>query len=330
MKDRGSMRARFSRAFSCGLPKKARALCNVLSKAIKRNGLVAFGLRLTIMLLAAHAALGFTTLCPGTHACQSKPLARAHAGPRKAAALSESAGVLERVPEAKQATGPALSSLLGPHWAAEAIIRARQSARRRTLGTRLLAATLKWAVDRAGDNAILAFTSPGAFRTLYDWRKSCYGAPGQLRTALEDAAFELEQHVAFTTDLSVRVEHRAKGLLSTFSKAGRGKKPRDILAVRLLIPGHDEKSCYAAMRAVHGLWRSTGHDYKDYVASPKQNGYQSLHDTVLLPCGRLMEVQVRTASMHRHAERGAASHSRYKGSGSIDRLAGAIGGLSLA
>merc|ERR1719486_1580141 len=98
------------------------------------------------MLLAAHAALGFTTLCPGTHACQSKPLARAHAGPRKAAALSESAGVLERVPEAKQATGPALSSLLGPHWAAEAIIRARQSARRRTLGTRLLAATLKWAV----------------------------------------------------------------------------------------------------------------------------------------------------------------------------------------
>merc|ERR1719311_1702963 len=96
--------------------------------------------------------------------------------------------------------------------------------------------------------ATMAFTSPGAFRTLYDWRKSCYGAPGQLRTALEDAAFELEQHVAFTTDLSVRVEHRAKGLLSTFSKAGRGKKPRDILAVRLLIPGHDEKSCYAAMR----------------------------------------------------------------------------------
>ena len=195
---------------------------------------------------------------------------------------------------------------------------------------RLLAATLKWGVDHAGDSAILAFTSPSAFRTLYDWRKSCYGAPGQLTTALEDAAFKLQQHVACTCNLAgvVRVEHRAKGLLSTFSKAGRGKKPRDILAVRLLIPGHDEKSCYAAMRAVHGLWRPTGRDYKDYVASPKQNGYQSLHDTVLLPCGRLMEVQVRTASMHRHAERGAASHSRYKGS--IGRLAGAIEGLSLA
>ena len=232
----------FRAPFSVDCPKWRALSVTSYQKRSSATGWSLFGQRLTIMLLAAHAALGFTTLCPGTHACQSKPLARAHAGPRKAAALSESAGVLERVPEAKQATGPALSSLLGPHWAAEAIIRARQSPRRRTLGTRLLAATLKWAVDRAGDNAILAFTSPGAFRTLYDWRKRCYGAPGQLRTALEDAAFELEQHVAFTTDLSVRVEHRAKGLLSTFSKAGRGKKPRDILAVRLLIPGHDEKT----------------------------------------------------------------------------------------
>ena len=283
-----------------------------------------------MLALCSGFGLGFTTLCPGTHACQSKPLARAHTGPRQAAARSARAEVKPPAPEAKRPT-PVLLSLLGPRWAAEEMSRARRRRRgESTLGMRLLAATLKWGVDHAGDSAILAFTSPGAFRTLYDWRKSCYGAPGQLTTALEDAAFELRQHVAFTCDLAgaVRVEHRAKGLLSTFSKAGGGKKPRDILAVRLLIPGHDEKSCYAAMRAVHGLWRPTGRDYKDYVASPKQNGYQSLHDTVLLPCGRLMEVQVRTASMHRHAERGAASHSRYKGS--IGRLAGAIGGLSLA
>ena len=55
--------------------------------------------------------------------------------------------------------------------------------------------------------------------------------------------------------------------------------------MRLLIPGHDEKSCYAAMRAVHGLWRPTGRDYKDYVASPKPNGYQSLH-TIVREIGR--------------------------------------------
>lgn len=283
-----------------------------------------------MLTLCSGFGLGFTTLCPGTHACQSKPLARAHTGPRQGAARSDRAK--RPAPEVRPTAPVALFSLLGPHWAAKEISRARRRGRRgeSTLGMRLLAATLKWGVDHAGDSAILAFTSPGAFRTLYDWRKSCYGAPGQLTTALEGAAFELQQHVAFTCDLAgaVRVEHRAKGLLSTFSKAGRGKKPRDILAVRLLIPGHDEKSCYAAMRAVHGLWRPTGRDYKDYVASPKQNGYQSLHDTVLLPCGRLMEVQVRTASMHRHAERGAASHSRYKGS--IGRLAGAIGSLSLA
>ena len=209
--------------------------------------------------------------------------------------------------------------------------RARRRRRGKTdaLGVRLLAATLKWGVAHAGDGAILALTSPSAFRTLYDWRKSCYGELSQLTTALEDAASKLQQHVAFTCDIAgARVEHRAKGLLSTFTKVGRGKKPRDILALRLLLPGDDEKACYDAMRAVHRLWTSTGRDYKDYVAAPKANGYRSLHDTVLLPCGRLMEVQIRTARMHEHAESGDASHTLYKGS--MGRLVGAMGALSAA
>jgi len=207
--------------------------------------------------------------------------------------------------------------------------RRRRGVARGALGVRLLAATLKWGVDHAGDGAILAFTSPRAFRTLYDWRTSCYGELSQLQTALDEASSKLLRHVAFTCDIAgARVEHRAKGLLSTFTKVGSGKKPRDILALRLLIPGDDEKVCYDAMKAVHRLWQSTGRDYKDYVAAPKANGYQSLHDTVLLPCGRLMEVQIRTATMHEHAERGEASHARYKGS--MGRLAGAIGRLAVA
>lgn len=206
--------------------------------------------------------------------------------------------------------------------------RGRKYGRNEALGVRLLAATLKWGIDHAGDGAILAFTSPGAFRTLYDWRKSCYGAPSQLTKALEDAALKLQKHVAFTCDIAgARVEHRAKGLLSTFNKVGRGKKPRDILALRLVLPGRDDRSCYEAMKAVHRLWQPTGRDFKDYVAAPKANGYQSLHDTVLLPCGRLMEVQIRLVHMHEHAERGAASHALYKGY--IGRVVGAIEALSI-
>ena len=274
-------------------------------------------------------ALGFSGLAfTGTSPVSSRRLARVQTGPRQAAGAVR--------PEAA-ALFSLLHALATPCYAGTALaaldgFRTRRRARtgEATLGVRLLAATLKWGLTVDGDSAILAFTSPSAFRTLYDWRKSCYGAPGQLTTALEDAALKLQQHVAFSCDLTgaVRVEHRAKGLLSTFSKVGRGKKPRDILAVRLLLPGRDERACYDAMRAVHRLWRPTGRDYKDYVAAPKDNGYQSLHDTVSLPCGRLMEVQIRTASMHRHAERGAASHAHYKGS--VGRLAGAIGRLSFA
>ena len=103
--------------------------------------------------------------------------------------------------------------------------------------------------------------------------------------------------------------------MSTFSKAaGRGKRPRDIMAMRLVVPDGEngeegEAACYAAMRACHRLWESTG-EFKDYIAFPKENGYRSLHETVRLPCGRLMEVQIRSASMHDHAERGAAAPPR--------------------
>jgi len=272
-----------------------------------------------MLALCSGAAMGFSLPAAPVPSGRSAPRRQA-AGASRPEAVPTLLSLLHDYSISIDVDDGARARLRGRRWEGE-------------LGARLLLATLKWGVDHAGDSAILAFTSPGTFRTLSDWRKSRYGAPRQLTTALEEAALKLQQHVAFSCDLAgvVRVEHRAKGLLSTFSKAAiGGKKPRDILAVRLLLPGHDERACYEAMRAVHRLWRSSneGHDYKDYVAAPKANGYQSLHDTVLLPCGRLMEVQIRTASMHRHAERGAASHARYKGS--IGLLAGAIGGLSLA
>lgn len=68
-----------------------------------------------------------------------------------------------------------------------------------------------------------------------------------------------------------------------------------------------------ALQAVRQLWPSEEGRFKNYVLSPKVNGYRALHDTVLLPCGTPLEVQVRTREMHRHAELGAASHRNYKG-----------------
>ena len=92
----------------------------------------------------------------------------------------------------------------------------------------------------------------------------------------------------------------------------RGQSVNDVLALRVVVDG-DELDCYRVLAAAHSLWPSVDGRRKDYVAAPKGNGYRALHDTVTLPCGTPMEIQVRTVEMHAHAEIGDAAHRLYKG-----------------
>ncbi|MEJ2132325.1 MAG: TGS domain-containing protein, partial [Gammaproteobacteria bacterium] len=78
----------------------------------------------------------------------------------------------------------------------------------------------------------------------------------------------------------------------------------------ILVP--EVKDCYAALGIVHTLWRHLPHEFDDYVANPKENGYRSIHTAVFGPDGKVLEVQIRTFAMHRDAELGICAHWAYK------------------
>lgn len=125
---------------------------------------------------------------------------------------------------------------------------------------------------------------------------------------------ELQRDLARKQIKDFRTEIRMKGYWSLHQKLERKGDDittiHDIAALRIIVPTIDD--CYTALGLIHAKYRPLPGEFKDYIAFPKPNGYQSLHTTVLTQEAGVVEIQVRTESMHRHAQYGIASHMSYK------------------
>ena len=161
-----------------------------------------------------------------------------------------------------------------------------------------------------------------AFRTLHptvvaELERTLKGRHVERERYIDEVKGVLSAKLA-EAGLVAEVTGRLKDLASIHAKMEKQgvtlEKIYDVIAFRIIVDGAKE-SVYHALGLVHAIWPPVPGRFKDYVALPKANAYQSLHTTVIGPYGERMEVQIRTREMHAGAELGIAAHWKYKGHG---------------
>ena len=174
------------------------------------------------------------------------------------------------------------------------------------LAHRLGMARVKWLLD----DLVLKTLNPDDYKKIEKKLKSSHkGREKYIKTITDVLLDELEEY-----NIAPKVYGRPKSHASIYSKmVERGKtfeEIYDILAVRIVVDKIEE--CYLTLGVLHQKFKPIQERFKDFIATPKSNGYQSIHTTVIGPDGKLVEIQIRTEDMEQTAEIGIAAHWRYK------------------
>ncbi|MDR1082883.1 MAG: bifunctional (p)ppGpp synthetase/guanosine-3',5'-bis(diphosphate) 3'-pyrophosphohydrolase, partial [Coriobacteriales bacterium] len=174
------------------------------------------------------------------------------------------------------------------------------------LAHRLGISSIKWELE----DLAFYYLEPARFQQVSRMVKESRSAREEyLGRTIELLSAELER-----AGIEAKITGRPKHLYSIYQKmAQKGKdfsEIYDLIALRVIVDTDSE--CYSCLGAVHTIWSPMPGRFKDYIAMPKLNRYQSLHTTVIGPAGRPLEIQIRTKEMHQMSEYGVAAHWRYK------------------
>ena len=163
------------------------------------------------------------------------------------------------------------------------------------------------ALKRSLDDVVLFHLEPDAFARIDEHVRNRPGWDDYLADVTHKAKVALRRQKV-TAEVTPRPRHYYSIWKDTV--AGNHPVPLDLPRIAVIVDGPDT-DCYAALGAIHGRWRPVAGRFKDFIASPKNNLYRSLHTTVVGPEGKLVEVLIRTQTMHRYSEYGVATSYRY-------------------
>lgn len=159
------------------------------------------------------------------------------------------------------------------------------------------------------EDLCLKYLNPDAYNEILSYLDASYD---ELNRYIEEMKNDLSD-ILIRNNIDFRIKGRVKSVHSLHEKLSKGRKWNDIydvLALRIIVEKTSE--CYAVMGLIHAKYRPIPKRFKDFIAQPKENMYQSLHTGVIGPDGRIFEIQIRTEEMDEIAECGLASHWSYK------------------